>query len=249
MCNLNICYKNYKKKYILNQKFKVYLSNKQNLISILGTYGLIKWNLPSSYFYFNSKNLITLIFLKKEIFINFLNLFFLFYKRIFFLYWVRLKIKGLGYRIRKITTNLYYFFFNYTNMYYFNIPKNIIIKWYKKRLILVSHNFCILKIILATIIILKKLGPYRLRGLKYPKQIILIKKKKKFLRNYMSVKLNITYNKKINSWLLLNNNQLLFSLKNIKFIKIYTLSNKIISYLIFLKILRQLGFIRLIKKL
>ena len=76
---------------------------------------------------------------------------------------MRIKIKGLGYRIRKVTQELYYFFFNYTNMFYFNIPNNILIKWYKKRIILLSNDFYLLKILFAHILLLKKLGPYRLR--------------------------------------------------------------------------------------
>ena len=76
---------------------------------------------------------------------------------------------------------MYYFFFNYTNMYYFYIPENVLIKWYKKRLILISNNFTVLKILFAHILLLKKLGPYRLRGIRYPRQILLLKKKLKNL--------------------------------------------------------------------
>jgi hypothetical protein len=62
-------------------------------------------------------------------------------------------------------------------MFYFNIPNNILVKWYKKRIIFLSNNFIDLKLIFSHILLLKKLGPYRLRGLRYPKQIILLKKK------------------------------------------------------------------------
>jgi hypothetical protein len=172
-------YIKYKKNYKLTSKFNIYLSYKNFIIFIKGIYGILSLKLPSLYFYIMNKNLISFIFLQKNIFINFIKIFFCKYNKLFYIYWICLKIKGLGYRIRKLSKNLYYFFFNYTNMYYLNIPKNIIIKWYKKRLILVSNDFCSLKILLSTIIILKKLGPYRLRGFKYPRQIILIKKKKK----------------------------------------------------------------------
>lgn len=175
----NLLYKKIKKNYILAKNFNIFFSNKTSIIYVKGTYGVICLKLPSIYFFINDKNIKSLILLKKNWFNSFLTLFFLTYKRLFILYFIRLKIKGLGYRIRKLTKNFYYFFFNYTNMYYINIPKNIIVKWYKKRIILVSFDFHMLKLLMSTIIILKKLGPYRLRGLKYPRQIILIKKRKK----------------------------------------------------------------------
>lgn len=145
-----------KKNYILTKNLNIFLSKKNSVIYIKGNYGIICLKLPSMYFFFNNNKIKSLIFLKKNLFKSFLTLFFLSYKKLFLLYFIRLKIKGLGYKIRKITKNLYYFFFNYTNMYYFNIPNNIIIKWYKKRLILISNDFCKLKILMSTIIILKK---------------------------------------------------------------------------------------------
>jgi hypothetical protein len=61
-------------------------------------------------------------------------------------------------------------------MYYFNLPSNILLKWYKKRIVLVSNNFFILKLLFSNMLMLKNIGPYRLRGLRYPRQIIFIKK-------------------------------------------------------------------------
>jgi hypothetical protein len=61
-------------------------------------------------------------------------------------------------------------------MYYFYIPNNILIKWYKKRLILLSNDFVLLKNIFTHILLLKKLGTYRLIGIRYPRQVLLIKK-------------------------------------------------------------------------
>jgi hypothetical protein len=61
-------------------------------------------------------------------------------------------------------------------MYYIHVPKNIIIKWYKKRIIFISNNFILLKLLFSHILLLKLLGPYRLRGIRYPRQIILLKK-------------------------------------------------------------------------
>lgn len=162
--------------YKLNKDLNIFFSYKHSIIYLKGLYGIICFKLPSFYLYKNSLKLISFIFLKKFFYLSFIKHFFVFYKRLFLIFSIRLKIKGLGYRIRKISENLYYFFFNYTNMYYFYIPNNILIKWYKKRIILISNNFFLLKSLFSHILILKKIGPYRLLGLRYPRQIIFIKK-------------------------------------------------------------------------
>jgi hypothetical protein len=171
---------NYRKKfYILNKSFDFWFNVKKSLVLIKGYYGIISLRLPSYYFIKNNNNLVSFLFLNRFFFMSFIKHFFYTYNRLFLIYFIRLKIKGLGYRIRKVSNNLYYFFFNYTNMFYFNIPNNIMVKWYKKRLILLSNDFFMLKLIFSHILLLKKLGPYRLRGLRYPRQIILLKKSKK----------------------------------------------------------------------
>jgi len=56
------------------------------------------------------------------------------------------------------------------------IPKELVVHWHKKKLILLSNNFFLLKLIFNCILILKKLGPYRILGIKYPRQIVMLKK-------------------------------------------------------------------------
>lgn len=55
------------------------------------------------------------------------------------IYMFRLKIKGLGFRWRTITSQFHYIFFNYTNFFYFFVPLTLLVKLYKKRMILVSY--------------------------------------------------------------------------------------------------------------
>jgi len=162
--------------YVLRKNFNIWLDKSSSIIYIKGLYGIYVYKLPSLYFYVKKVDKINLLLKNNKLFKGFIKHFFVLYKNLYNIYSVRLKIRGLGYRIRKITNNLYYFFFNYTNMYYFYVPINILFKWYKKRAVLVSVNFFILKLLFAHILILKKLGPYRLRGLRYPRQILFIKK-------------------------------------------------------------------------
>lgn len=172
-------YKKVYKDYIFSKEINLLFSSKKDLFLLKSDLGVIALKLPSYYFYLTNNNIFSLIFLNRFFFISFLKHFFTCLNRLSLIYFIRIKIKGLGYRIRKISNELYYFFFNYTNMFYFYIPNNILIKWYKKRIILISNDFYSLKTLFSHILLLKKLGPYRLRGLRYPRQIILLKKKKK----------------------------------------------------------------------
>jgi len=160
----------------LNKNIEINFNSNRSIINIKGLYGIFIYKMPSYYFYKLYNNTIKFIFINKFIYISFIKHFIMLYKKLSFLYSVRLRVKGLGYRIRKITNNLYYFFFNYTNMYYFYLPKNILLKWYKKRLLLISNNLFLIKLLFSHMLLLKNIGPYRLRGLRYPRQIIFIKK-------------------------------------------------------------------------
>lgn len=121
-------------------------------------------------------NKISFIFHNAIWFKHFIKHVFTFYNTLFNFYFVKLKIRGLGYRIREISEGYYYFFFNYTNYYYMHSPNNLFITMYKKRLLIISLNWQSLKLVLSEILLLKTLGPYRLRGLRIPRQIILLKK-------------------------------------------------------------------------
>ena len=116
------------KTYNLSKNFNFYISFKKSLIFLKGFYGIFIFKLPSYYFFKKDEKTFYFIFLSNFFFSSFLRHFFVLYNRLFNVYSVRLRVKGLGFRIRKISKNLYYFFFNYTNMFYMHIPKNILIR-------------------------------------------------------------------------------------------------------------------------
>lgn len=167
------------KSYVLSSNLDLFLDCEKSIMLIVSIFGVIFFRLPSYYFLKKSENLIELLFVNKFFFSSFITHFFLFYERASMLYFLKLKVKGLGYRIRKISASLYYFFFNYTNMFYFHVPKNILIKCYKKSMILVGNDFSQLKMVFSHILLLKTIGPYRLRGMRYPRQIVMLKIKTK----------------------------------------------------------------------
>lgn len=164
------------KNYKLNKNIDLSFINKYNIFILKNIIGIIIFYLPSYFFYKKKNNQISFIFLKFFFFKSFISHFFANYLNLNNIYIIRLKIKGLGYQIYKITNNLYSFHFHFINYFYSFVPSNIIIHWFKKRIILISNNQVILKTFFKCILLLKKLGPYRLLGIRYPRQIFFLKK-------------------------------------------------------------------------
>lgn len=134
--------------------------------------------LPSFYFYkkLSNNNGFEFLFLNKFFYKSFLRHFLNFYNSVTICYFFKIKVRGLGYRVRSFTNNFCYFYFNYTNYYFVYLPTNIIIKTYKTRALFFGFNWFLLKLIISNILLFKTLGPYRLLGIRVAKQIILKKK-------------------------------------------------------------------------
>lgn len=126
-------------------------------------------------FYKSNNNNITLLTLNKTFYYNFVNLIINNYSKFFIFYYFKLKLKGLGYRIRIITKSLIKIFFNRSNYYYMHIPSTILFKYKMRRLFFLSIDYISLKLSIINLLLLKKFLVYRLSGLIYPRQIILMK--------------------------------------------------------------------------
>jgi len=170
-----------KKLIVLSNNFDLYFSPQKCLFYIRGILGLLVVKLPSFFFFLYKKNYLSFVFLNRFFFMSVFKHFSYLYKRLFFFNYVKLKIRGLGYRIRKISNYLFCFFFGHTNLFYFHAPKNVILKARKRKLLLLSNNLSVLKTVLAHLLLLKKISVYRIRGLVYPRQIIILKVGKKNL--------------------------------------------------------------------
>lgn len=109
------------------------------------------------------------------------HLFHMFYKaiNIFKIFFIKIRVRGLGYRIKNLAKNLLRIFLGFTNYIYVHIPYDVIARARRRRLLLMSWNYNILTDILAHLLLLKPLIPYHLRGIFFPKQIILMKPGKK----------------------------------------------------------------------
>lgn len=166
-----------RKTFVFNKHFNVVFLKDQNVLVVRGVLGVAYFFLPSYHHYLKNKNNMVFIFITMYYFKSFLAHYFAHYIYSNVIYFVRLRMKGLGYTMRKISDNLFSFCFFYINYCYVYIPLNIISKWYRKRAIFIGNNLVILNMLLKNILLLKKVGPYRILGLRYPKQLMVLKKK------------------------------------------------------------------------
>ena len=84
-------------------------------------------------------------------------------------------MKGLGYRIIHISTFLIKVFFNRSNFFYIHVPTSILFRYKIRRLFFLGTRINELKLLMINFLLLKKYIVYRLSGLFYPRQIILLK--------------------------------------------------------------------------
>src|SRR5271165_682742 len=172
--------KNIQQIYFFNKVFKYYINLSLNLFILYFKYHFFFLKLPCIYF-FNKQKLINnginfrFIFFKKFLYISFLRHFFCNYNRLFSFYYFRLKLKGLGYRIYKVSKFLIKIFFNRNNFFYLHIPVCILNKYRTRRLFFLSLNYNKLRLFIINLLLLKKFLSYKIIGLIYPYKIILMK--------------------------------------------------------------------------
>lgn len=102
----------------------------------------------------------------------------LWFSRIFFL---KFRMRGLGYRFRRITSSLFRFYFTKTNYIYFHCPSSIYLFSRKRKIILLSSNKHLLHLVFSHILRLHKSGPYNKRGFTFPRRVFRKKPGKKIL--------------------------------------------------------------------
>lgn len=169
-----------KKDYFLFKNTEIYI--KQNRIFIICNNKVYNFKIPYNTFINiikNNKALICFLFTNYNIFKGFITNIISIHKDVFNFYFFKLKLKGLGFRIRKVTDSLIKFFFTSTNFFYLHLPDNLIVKLKKRKIFFISSNLCSLKNIMVELLLLKKLIVYKTRGLVYPRQIFITKPGKK----------------------------------------------------------------------
>ena len=161
--------------YKFNQFFNFYfdLNNNKIIIFYKNNYFLLK--IPSIFYFKQIKDSYLFIFLNKYYYVTFIKHLFNFYNIFFSLYFFNLKLKGLGFRIFVVVKNLIKIFLNRSNYYYLHIPASIILKYKTRRFFFLSNNYNDLKAVILNLLFLKEFIIYRISGIYYSRQIILIK--------------------------------------------------------------------------
>lgn len=131
------------------------------------------------FFWRKEKNTMIYLLLCRKNFISFIRNLCYSFSRNISVYFYKLRIKGLGYRIKRINDDLYRFFFTSVNFFYLHVPFDVLLKSKGRKLLIISRDLQKFRLLLVDLLLLKKLSVYRIRGLVYPKQIILMKPGKK----------------------------------------------------------------------
>lgn len=84
-------------------------------------------------------------------------------------------MKGLGYRIVHLSKSIIKIFFNRSNFFYIHLSNTILFRYKIRRLFFLSTNLNDLRLLMINFLYLKKYIIYRLSGVFYPRQIILLK--------------------------------------------------------------------------
>lgn len=159
-----------------SKDFSIYFLLNQSYIILKKKNRFFFLKIPYIYFYkWHNSKVISFFFLNYFCYIGFFKHIVQLSIKLSLFYYLRLKLKGLGYRIRHITVFLIKIFFNRSNFFYIHIPKTILFRYKIRRLFFLSTKLLDLNSLMIHLLLLKKYIIYRLSGLFYPRQIILLK--------------------------------------------------------------------------
>lgn len=150
--------------------FNLYFVKLTDSFLIASSVGLFAIKLPFLFFFQTSIKLLSFYFFNKYDHGSILQKLFEIYNRMFFFFFSKLRVKGLGFRLRKFGPFLFRFYFGSTNYIYFHMPKSVLVKLKKRNILLISNNFWKLKLVVAHLLLLREQCAYFLRGVMYPRR-------------------------------------------------------------------------------
>jgi hypothetical protein len=168
MDKINYCF-------YFGKDFNIFFFIKKNYIILKKKSRFFFLKIPYIYFYKLKEKIYSFFFYNYFCYISFFKHILQLYNKLVSFYYLRLKLKGLGYRIVHISKYLIKIFFNRSNFFYLHLPKTILFKYKIRRLFFLSIKLVDLRILVINLLLLKKYIIYRLSGLFYPRQIILLK--------------------------------------------------------------------------
>ena len=151
--------------YGFSKQTKFYIIPEKSLFLLQGPLGFHLLHLPSFYFYKSHSTSVSFIFIRKQNFISFLKHLSYVHQRLLKFFFVRLRLLGLGYQFKRLTTFLFRFYFTMEMFTYFHVPNNVVVRSRKGKILMVSNDLGLLKSLVAQLLLLKKAGGYNKRGL------------------------------------------------------------------------------------
>lgn len=161
--------------FCFGQQFNFYFLKNKNYIILKNKSRFFFLKIPYIYFFKKEEKFISFLFYNYFCYISFFRHILQMYNKLCSFYYLRLKLKGLGYRIVHISKYLVKIFFNRSNFFYIHLPQTILFKYKIRRLFFLSTKLVDLRLFMIYLLLLKKYIVYRLSGLFYPRQIILLK--------------------------------------------------------------------------
>jgi hypothetical protein len=168
-------------KHIFSSEFikNIVLSN--NVLYLNSKFGLIKFNMPNFFFYKSvNDNYIKFIFSdyhKYNMVFRQIKNEFISYSKVYFF---KLKLRGLGYKITSfVNRRLIRFFFAYNHFFYLHVPNRVFFLRLKRKFVFFSNNLAMLNDLFVNLLRLKKMDFYeRANTFIVPNKILYIKKRK-----------------------------------------------------------------------
>jgi hypothetical protein len=146
--------------YYFKSGVKFFFNKELNKILFWNTVGYNILFLNNYYFFNNNFKEKLFLFINKAEYIEFIKNFFSFYNKIFKIFYFKIIIRGLGYKIRKVTKRFFLFFFAVKHYFYFYIPNDIFIKIKGRRFYILCYNKMKLNNIFFQLLYLKKMDFY-----------------------------------------------------------------------------------------
>jgi hypothetical protein len=129
-----------KRLHYLPSTVRVYYSPNRSMLFLYKTGMIVSFLLPSLYFGRVFENKYDFLFANHNYYKSFLTHCLNTFNKLFLFFSVKIKIRGLGFRMRELGPNSIYFFFNHTNFFHSLAPNKILLKVYKKRLLVLSSD-------------------------------------------------------------------------------------------------------------
>jgi len=161
--------------YKLVSNFSYFLDLSYSIIIIILNTRYFVFKLPFLFYYKENKESFYFLFLNRFHYITFIKHFFSFYDKLSNFYYFNLKLKGLGYRVFRISKFLIKIFLNRSNFFYMHISSKVLLKYRTRRFFFISTHLGALKTLIVNLLLLKEFIIYRVNGIYYPRQILLIK--------------------------------------------------------------------------